>query len=68
LFGTIAGIDRVLDAMSDVIAQNFLFDPAQSRPNGSDLRYDINTIAVFLDHAGKATDLTLDAVKPLEAG
>ena len=66
LVGLVAGRDRVLDTMGDVIAQDFLLDPAQRRPRRRDLGDDVDAIAVVLDHAGEAADLSLDPVQALE--
>ena len=66
LVGLVAALDRVLDAMRDVIAQDFLLDPAQRSAHGADLRHDVDAIAVVLDHAGEAPHLAFDAVEPLE--
>ena len=54
--------------MADVIAQHFLFDPAQGGADRRNLRYDVDAIAVFLDHAGETSDLALDAVEAFETG
>ena len=59
-------LDRVLDAMRHVIAQDFLLDPAQRRAHRADLRHDVDAVAVVLDHAGKPAHLAFDALQPLE--
>lgn len=64
----IAGIDGMLDAMRDMVAQNLFLHAAECRPDGRDLCDDIDTVAVFLDHTGEATHLTLDAVQAFETG
>ena len=67
LVGLVAARDRVRDAMGDVVAQDFLLDPAQRRAHRGDLRHDVDAIALVLDHAGEAAHLALDAVEPLRA-
>jgi hypothetical protein len=66
LLRAITGGNGILDTMRDVIAQDFLFGAAQRRANGSDLRDDIDAVAILFNHAGEATDLPLDSLKPLE--
>jgi hypothetical protein len=68
LRGLVAGSDRILDAVRDMIAQDFLFGPPQGGAHGRDLGDDIDAVAVVLDHAGEAADLPLDPLQPLEAG
>lgn len=63
LLTLVAGGDGAVDAMADMVAQNFLLDPAQGGANRRDLRDDVDTIAILLHHAGQAADLPLDAVK-----
>jgi hypothetical protein len=68
LIGAVAGDDRVLDAMGDVIAQDLLLGAPQRGAHRRDLRDDVDAVAVVLDHAGEAADLPLDPVEPLETG
>src|ERR1700709_1192318 len=68
LGGLVARRDRVLDAMSDVVAQDFLLDAAQRRPRGRDLRDDVDAVTVVLDHAGEAANLALRPVQPFKDG
>ena len=49
----VAAGDGVLDAMRDVVAENFLLGAAQRRPDRRDLRHDVDAVAVFLDHAAR---------------
>lgn len=63
LLGFVACSDRMLDAMGDVIAQNFLFDTGKGRARGSDLRDEVDAIAVFVDHLREAANLAFDAVE-----
>ena len=68
LVGLVAGRDRVLDAMGDVIAQDFLLDPAQRRARGRDLGDDVDAVAIVFHHAGEAADLALYPVQPFHDG
>ena len=52
--------------MGDVAAQDFLFHPAQRGPHRADLRHNVDSIALVLDHAGEAAHLAFDAAEPLE--
>ena len=58
----------MLNTMCNVIVQDFFLDSAQGRSHRRDLCHDIDTIAVFLDHAGEAAHLALDAVEAFETG
>ena len=58
----------VLDTVGDVVTQNFLLDASECRAYGGDLRDDIDAVAVFLDHAGEAANLTFDAAQAFQAG
>ena len=66
LVGLIAGGDRVLDAMRDMIAQDLLLDPAQRGAHGGNLGHDIDAVAVVLHHAGKTARLAFNALEPIE--
>ena len=66
LVSLISGRDRVLDAMRDVVAQDLLLDPAQRGTHRGNLRHDVDTVAVLLDHPGEAARLPLDALEPIE--
>ncbi len=67
LSGLVAGSDRILDAVSDMITQDFLLGTPQRGAHSRNLGDDINAIAIFIDHARKATNLPLDSVQPLDA-
>lgn len=62
----VAAVDRLVDAMGDVIAEDLLLDPAERRPDRGNLSDDIDAVAIRLDHAGDAADLTADTVEALE--
>jgi hypothetical protein len=53
--------------MHYVLTQNLFLDAPQCRAHGRDLRHNVDTIAVVVDHAGKTANLTLDAAQPLQA-
>ena len=52
----------MLDAMPHMVAEQLLLDAAERRADRRNLRYNINAVAVFLDHAGDAANLTFDPV------
>src|SRR3974390_872667 len=54
--------------MRHVIAQNLILDAAQCRTDRRDQRYDVDAVAVFLDHPRDAAHLALDPIKTLHAG
>lgn len=64
----VAAGNGLLDAVGNVIVQDFLFNPAQRCAHGGDLGDDIDTVAVLLNHAGKASHLAFDAVEALGYG
>ena len=64
----VAAGNGVLDAVGNVIVQDFLFNPAQRRAHGGDLGDDIDAVAVLLDHAGEASHLAFNAVEALGYG
>src|SRR5712671_4716967 len=68
LVGLVARGNRVLDAMGDMVAQDFLLDPAQRRPRRPDLGDDVDAVAVVLDHTGEAADLARYPVQPFQDG
>src|SRR5215510_13694302 len=68
LLALVAGRDRVLDAVRDVVAQDLLLDPAQRSAHRRELRDHVDAVAVVHDHAGEPAHLALDAAQPLEAG
>jgi hypothetical protein len=57
----------MVDAMGNMIAQNFLFDPAQPCPHRRDLRDNVDAVPVVLDHFGEAAHLPLNPAEPLLA-
>ena len=58
----------MLNAMRNVVVQDFLLDPAQGRAHRGNLCHDVDTVAIFIDHAGEAAHLAFDAVETLEDG
>ena len=57
----------MLHAMSDMIAQDFLFQPPQCSADRRNLSDDINTVSIFLDHAADPANLAFDPVQPFRA-
>jgi hypothetical protein len=60
----VATVDRMLDAMGNVIAKDLLLDPPKGRTRRRNLCDDVDAIAVLIDHAREAANLSLD---PFEA-
>ncbi len=58
----------MLDAMGDMVAQDFLLDPAQCCLRRRDLRHHVDAITVVLDHPGEAADLAFNSFQPFQAG
>jgi hypothetical protein len=67
LISLAACIYGVFDTMTDMIPKDFLFNPSQGGTDGGDLRHDVDTVSIVLDHAGEAPDLPLDPVEALRA-
>lgn len=57
--------DGVLDAIGNMVLQDFFFRPSECRAHRSDLRDDVDAITIAFNHAGKAADLTFDPAEPL---
>lgn len=68
LVGLVAAGDRMFDTMGHMVPQHLFLDTAQRGTNRRDLRYDINTIAILLDHFGETADLTLDPAQAFLTG
>jgi len=60
LVGFVAGRDRVLNAVRDMVCEDFLLRPSKRGSNSRNLRNDVDAIAVILNHAGEASDLAFD--------
>ena len=56
----------MLDAMADVLPENFLFEAPQRGAGRRDLRHDVDAVAIVLDHAGEAANLSFDPVEALQ--
>jgi hypothetical protein len=67
LLSLVARRDRMLDAVPDVIAQDFLFQTPQCSADRRDLRDDVDAVAVVLDHARDSADLAFDPIEPFRA-
>src|SRR5262249_35318860 len=68
LIGLVAGGDRMLDAMGDVIAQDLLLEAPQRRAHRRNLRHDVDAVAIRIDHARDAAHLAFDPAQALGAG
>src|SRR6202034_201208 len=66
LLTLVAGRDRMLDAVCDVVGKDFLLRAAQRRPRRRKLGHDVDAIAVVLDHARQPAHLPLDALEASE--
>ena len=66
LLAFVAGGDRVLDAMGDVIGQDLILGAAQRGAHRRELGDDVDAIAVVLDHAREPAHLALDPLEPFE--
>src|SRR5262249_27788684 len=62
----VAGRDRMLDAMGDVVGEDLLLGAPQRGAHRRKLGHDVDAIAVLLDHAREAAHLALDPPEPLE--
>lgn len=65
LFGAIARDNRILNAVSDMVAQDFFLRASQGCPYRGNLRDDVDAIPIFFDHPGKTANLACDPVEPL---
>lgn len=63
----VSGSDGILDAMGNMVLQDFFFRPSKCCAHRSDLRDDVDAIAIVFNHAGEAADLTFDPAEPLLA-
>ncbi len=55
----------MLDTVTDMVLEDLLFQTPQRRTRCCDLRNNINTISVFLDHAPKPAHLSFNPIQPL---
>src|SRR6266568_7874086 len=68
LFGAIARDDRILDTMSDMIAQDFFLRASKRRTHrgdlrNGDLRNDVDAIPIFFDHPSETANLAFDPIE-----
>ena len=68
LFIFVAASDGMFNAVAHMIAKNFFFGAAKRRPHRSYLGDNVDTITIFINHAGQAPDLTLNSVEPFQHG
>ena len=64
----VAACDGVLNAMADMIAEDFFFGAAKCCSSRQYLRHNIYAVAVLRNHSGQAPDLALDAAEPFKNG
>ena len=64
----VAGMERVCNAMLQMIRESLLLDAVERRAHGPDLGQHVDAITIFFDHAGNATHLALDATESGELG
>jgi hypothetical protein len=57
----------VLDAVLNMVLEDFLLDPPQRGAHRRDLRDDVDAIAVALDHASDSAHLALDPAETAKA-
>lgn len=55
----------MLHAVGDMIAQDFLLEAPQRGAYRRNLRHDVDAVAILLDHARNAANLSFDAIEPL---
>jgi hypothetical protein len=67
LLGLVPRGNRVLDAMAYMVPKYLLFKTPQCGTNRGDLRYDVNAVAILVDHAREAADLALNPAQTLRA-
>jgi hypothetical protein len=66
LFAFVPRNDRMLDAMSDVILDDLVFDACERGTNSRNLNQYVDAVAIVIDHPRDAADLTFDTVQPLQ--
>src|SRR5215831_10795010 len=66
LIDLVAAPDRVIDTMRHMIAQDFFFGTPERGADCTDLRHDVDAIALVLNHAGEAPHLTFNTIESLE--
>lgn len=67
LVGFIAGGYGALDAMANMVAKDFLLNAPERCAHGIDLRDDVDTITVFIDHFRQSAHLSFDPVEAFAA-
>jgi hypothetical protein len=60
--------DRVLNAVTHMVAQDFFFQATQSSTHRSDLRYDVDAVPILLYHPAEASNLTFNALQAFGGG
>lgn len=65
LISLVAGRNGMFNAVTDMIAQQFVFHPPKRGANGCDLGDHIDAIAILIHHSGQAAYLALDPAEAL---
>jgi len=60
LLSLVTAGNGILDAIGNMVAQDFLLHPAQRGVHGGNLSDYVDTITVLFDHAGETTNLAFD--------
>lgn len=68
LFIGIAAGNRMLNAMADMVFQHGFLNAPEGSLHRSDLRDDVDTVSLFLDHPRNPANLAFDFVQSLYAG
>jgi hypothetical protein len=67
LIGFVAGGYGVLDTMADMVAKDFLLNAPERCAHGVDLRDDVDTVTVFIDHSRQPSYLSFDPAEAFAA-
>jgi hypothetical protein len=62
------GMERVRNAVLEMVLEDFLFDLVERRPHGSHLVDDIDAVPVLLDHASHTAHLSFNSAEPSKLG
>ena len=68
LFGAVARNNRILNAMRDMVAQDFFLCASKRCAHRGNLRDNVDAIPIFFNHPAKTAHLACDPVEPLETG
>jgi hypothetical protein len=68
LIALIAALHGIIDASGHMISKDQFFHAGERRPHREKLGYDVDAVAILLDHPDDATKLPRDATKPGDGG